>query len=88
MDEMISNFGVECFSDVIFEGIAFSELIVVVFHFISLFEVEVVIREEVIVVLRSYHFVLILFLNVFIGIEKGGFVLSQFVVVIFIIKVV
>ena len=81
-------FRIECFIDVIFKSVSFTEFIVVVLHFVSLLEVEVVIWEKVVMVLRTYHLVLVFLLYVFVWVEVGCLVLSQFVVIVLIVEVI
>ena len=79
---------IQSFIDVVLEGISFSKFIVVVFHFVSVLQVEVVVGEEVVVVLGSYHLVLVFLFDVFVGVEECCFVLSKLVVVVFVVEVV
>jgi hypothetical protein len=56
-------------------------------RFIALLQVQVVVREEMVVVLRAHNFRLHLLLNVLVGIVEGGLVLPQLSIVVFIVEV-
>ena len=79
---------IQSFIDVVLEGISFSKFIVVVFHFVSILQVEVVVGEEVVVVLGAYHLVLVFLFDVFVGVKECCFVLSKLVVIVFVVEVV
>lgn len=81
------SLGVECFRNRVIECVSLSELVVVVFWFIALFEVQVVVGEEVVVILRAYNLILQFLFDIFVGIVEGGLVLSELPVIIFVIEV-
>lgn len=57
------------------------------FRFVALFEMKVVICEEMVMVLWANYFCLQFFLDVFVGVVKGGLVLPQLPIIIFIVEV-
>ena len=69
----------------VFEGIPLSKLIIVVFSLIPFLEIHVVIGEEMIMILWTCHFRRFVF--AFVGVEVGRFVLTQLVVVVFVVEV-
>lgn len=83
----LSVLRVECLVDGVLKGVAFAELVVVVFRLVPVFEVEVVVCEEVVVVLGADYFGLQLLLDVLVGVEVGGLVLAQLVVVVLVVEV-
>jgi hypothetical protein len=74
--------------NLILEGIPFSKFIVVVLSLISFLEVHVVLAEEVVVVLRTDHLILQFFLYIFVRVKEGGLVLSELIVIIFVVEIV
>ena len=70
----------------IIKSVPFSKLIVIVFGLVPFIQVQIVFREEMIMILGAYQFILISVLAL-VGVEKGGFVLSEFIVVIFVVEV-
>ena len=56
-------------------------------RFVALLEMQVVICEKVVVVLRANYFCLQFFLDVFVGVVEGGLVLPQLPIIIFIVEV-
>lgn len=60
----------------VIKGVALAELVVIVLRFVALLEVQVVVREKVVVVLRTHDFGLDLLLDVLVGVEVGRLVLS------------
>lgn len=71
----------------VIEGVTLAEFVVIVLRFVALLEVQVVIREEVVVVLRADDFCLELLFDVLVGIEVGCLVLPQLVVVVLVVEV-
>lgn len=69
------------------EGVALAELVVVVLRFVALLKVQVVVRKEVVVVLWADYLSLQLLLDVLVGVEVGGLVLPQLVVVVLVVEV-
>ena len=78
---------IQSFGNRILKSISFSEFIVIMFAFIALFEVHIVICEEMIVILWANYFVLHFSLYVFIRIIESCLVLFQLIVVIFIVEI-
>ena len=75
-------------ANAILEGIPLSEFVVVVFHLVPLLEIQVVVSEKVVVVLWSDHLVANLALHFLVRVEVGGLVLTQLVIVVFVIEIV
>ena len=88
MMKTISCLLIEGLGNVIFKGITLSELIVIMLDFITFLEMKVVIPKKVVMVLRAYHFSLILFLHLLVGLKVSCPVLSQLIVVILVVEVV
>ena len=83
-----SNLRVKGLANRVLKGIPFPKLVVVMLGLVPLLKMHVVIRKEVIVILRADDFVLQFLLDVSIRVEEGGLVLPQLVVVVFIVEVV
>jgi len=66
--------------------IPLTKLVIVVFRLVSFFKVHVVVDEKVVVVLRSYSFVVYLFFGLFVRFEENCFVLFELVVVVFVVE--
>lgn len=71
----------------VIKGIALAEFVVIVFRFVALLEVLVVVRKEVVVILRADYLGLQLLFDVFVGVEVGCLVLAQLVVVVLVVEV-
>lgn len=74
------------FSNGIIERIPFPKLVIVVFCLIPFIQIQVVFSKEVIMVLGTHQLVWVVVLAL-VRVEKGRFVLSQFVIVVFVVKV-
>lgn len=71
----------------ILERVPFPEFVVVVLQFVPLLQVQVVVREKVVVVLGADHLVLHLPLHIFVRIEEVCPILFQLVVVVLVVEV-
>jgi hypothetical protein len=88
MMKTISCLLIEGLGNVIFKGITLSELVVIMLNFVTFLEMKVVIPKKVVVVLRAYHFSLILLLHLLVGFKVSCLVFSQLIVVILVVEVV
>ena len=81
-------FGVKGFTDGVVEGVTLTEFVVVVFSLVSFLQIEVIVCEKVVMVLRTHHLGLHFSFHFLVWVKVGGFVLPQLVVVIFVVKIV
>lgn len=83
----ISLFRIHSLSNRIFKSIPFPEFIVIVLRLVPLLQIQIVIRKEMVVVLRANNLILQFLLHVLVRVKISRFVLPQLVIVVLIIKI-
>lgn len=71
----------------ILEGIPLPKLIIIMLRLIPLLQIQIVVPKEVIVILRANDLHCQLLLHVLVGVVVGGLILTELVVVVFIVEV-
>ena len=81
-------FQIKSFANAVLKSVSLPELVIVVFHFVPLLKVEEVVRKKVVMILWPDSFLLVLPLHLFVWVKESCLVLSQFVIIVLIVKVV
>lgn len=74
------------FRNRVIKRITFTKFVVIMLSFVSFIKIQVVIWKEMIMILWAYQFVRISVFT-FVRVEKCSFILTKFIVVIFVIKI-